>query len=87
MATVKPIRDDSLQHPETEAEKLSGFESRCLYMRISECEEVVQQAILGADEACQKTHDAPELVRICEALQAADLNIVLAKRLAVHQLR
>jgi len=41
----------------------------------------VQQAFVGACEARIKTGDAPELVRICQALEVSLQQIAMAKQL------
>jgi hypothetical protein len=79
MATTEFIRNSALVldvHP-----SLFAFEARSLCLRLSECEAVVLQAIRGACEARATTCDAPELVGICEALEASLEQIVLAKRI------
>ena len=81
MATVERIRKlscvgDVQNHP-----SLSAYETRCLCSRLADCEEVVQQAFVGACEARIKTGDAPELVRICQALEVSLQQIAMAKQL------
>lgn len=61
---------------------LSIHESRCLCARLTECDELLQLAFLGADRACSKTHCTPELVAIRASLEAAEAQIRQAKVLA-----
>jgi hypothetical protein len=61
---------------------LTTHESRCLCKRLSECDELLQLAILGADRACSKTHCAAELVAIRSSLEVAEAQIRQARVLA-----
>lgn len=79
MATAERIRKlsgigDVQNHP-----SLSAFETRCLCSRLADCEEVMQQAFIGACEARVKTGDAPELVRLCQVLEVSLRQIAMAK--------
>lgn len=55
MATLQPIREYGVTQKEP---GLSIHESRCLCVRLGECDELLVQAILGVAEACEKTRGA-----------------------------
>ena len=82
MATVERIRKLSGVGEDPLHPALSVFESRCLCRRLADCEASVREAFSGACEARAKTHDAPEVVRLCRALEASLQQIGLAKRLS-----
>ena len=65
---------------------LTGLECRCLLKHISECHELVQLTLLGAESAMDKAYGL-ELIRdLQEALRAAELQIARAERCALRLL-
>jgi len=86
MAATQALRDDAAGRSGLDDESLSGFERRCLLKHICECHELIQLTILGAGAAREKAGAVADLVRICEALKAAERLIDRAERLAVLQL-
>ena len=79
MAALQIIRERG--RPEC-GKRLSPHESRCLYARLAECEELLQRSIVGADQACDKARQAPELVAISASLEVAEAQISRAMALA-----
>ena len=86
MAAAHALRDGAAGHHGLDAESLSGFERRCLLKHICECHELIQLTILGAGAAREKAGAVADLVRIHEALKAAERLIERAERLAALQL-
>ena len=79
MAALQTIRD----RPALECSPgLTTHESRCLCARLTECDELLQLAILGADQACNKTRCAAELMAIRSSLEVAEAQISRARALA-----
>ena len=64
------------------ASKSSALQFKCLYMRISECERLIQQAMLGAHKGTDE-----HLLSIYETLEAAQYRIAYARELAETKLR
>ena len=62
--------------------RLSGLESRCLLRRLDDCERTLRAALLGIQEARDKTHDASELVDINDELAQAKSHLIQAHNVA-----
>ena len=79
MAALQAIREYG--SPER-GRALSPYEARCLCLRLTECDQLLQLAILGADGACSTTHGAGDLVAIRCSLEVAEAQIAKARVLA-----
>ena len=86
MAAVPAPRDDAAGRSGLDGESLSGFERRCLLKHICECHELIRLTILGAGTAREKAGAVVDVVRIYEALKAAERLIERAEQLAALQL-
>ena len=86
MAAAQALREDAVGNSGLGDESLSGFERRCLLKHICECHELIQLTILGAGTAREKGGAVADLVRIYDALKAAERLIERAERLAALQL-
>jgi hypothetical protein len=63
---------------------LSDFERRCLIKRISDCNELIQLAVMGADSVRDRSAGLAELEHIGDALDAAQRLIARAESLAAR---
>lgn len=63
---------------------LSRHNAGCLRMRLAECDELLQLAILGAAEACEEGHGADELDLIRASLELAEVQLATARALAAR---
>lgn len=81
MATLQAIRERSFSEAPA---ALSRHEAGCLCVRLAECDELLQVAILGTDEACSKTGDAGDLVAIRCSLELAEAQLAKARALAAQ---
>lgn len=66
--------------------ELTGFESRCLVKRICDLHELVQLTLRGVESVRERGIEIEELAGIKRSLEAADLQISYAQRMAVKQL-
>ena len=73
---------DSAPPPEAPAEPLSRFEGHCLCRRTRECEELLQLAVLGVEQARQRHRPDRDLADIASHLIEAERHVEIARRLA-----
>lgn len=66
--------------------ELTGLESRCLVKRICELHDLVQLTLRGVESVRLRGIEIDDLAGIKRSLEAADLQISYAQRMAVKQL-
>jgi hypothetical protein len=63
---------------------LSRFEGHCLCRRTRECEELLQLAVLGVEQAHERHRGDPNLEEIASHLNEAERHVEAARRLAAR---
>ncbi|MDM0022663.1 hypothetical protein [Variovorax saccharolyticus] len=64
---------------------LSPFEIRCLCRRTLECEALLQLAVLGIEQACERHAPDAELRKIAAHLGEAERHAEMARQLACRR--
>ena len=64
---------------------LSPFEIRCLCRRTLECEALLQLAVLGVEQACERHAPDAELREIAVHLGEAERHVEMARQLACRR--
>lgn len=67
---------------DAQAEPLSRFEGHCLCRRTLECEELLQLAVLGVEQAQERHPPDHDLTAIATHLAEAERHVAVARRLA-----
>ena len=80
----QPKRSDSTLPVDPQATPLSRFEGHCLCRRTRECEELLQLAVLGVEQAQERHLPDETLTEIASHLSEAERHVELARRLALR---
>ena len=81
MRQVEPGDSATAEAP---AQPLSRFEGHCLCRRTRECEELLQLAVLGVEQAQERHPPDHDLAEIAAHLSEAERHVELARKLALR---